>query len=161
MDFNNKNSKIIIIGIVIILLFIFFTNRKDNFTSMNNCSECISSNAVELTTDTKFGRGVKATRNIYKGEVIEKCPTITEKDDLIKGRIRDYIFKRDSENASVAFGLCSMYNHSDDHDCSWRFEDDYLVIYAVKDIPKGKEIFTTYGSQYWIDREANNHLKKQ
>ncbi len=169
MDLINKNFIISLLILIIVLCFyinyIYANNYKLKMSNqillnkLENCNDCIS-NGIELTTDTKFGRGVRSTRNFKKGEIIEKCPIITTNDKNYLDIVRDYIFKKDDKNASIAFGLCSMYNHNDDYDCTWKFDNDYLIMYAVKDIPKGKEIFTSYGDNYWSDREKNNQMKK-
>lgn len=111
--------------------------------------------SAEIKVSQKInGRGVFATKKYYKDDVIELCPCITDKRENFKGKMKDYLFKYDDENALVAFGFCSLYNHSDNYNARWKvLSDSQLKIYASKDIENGEEIFISYGNPYWENRQ--------
>lgn len=104
-------------------------------------------------------RGVFALKDYSKGDIIEVCPCISDDSEKFDGVIQDYLFKYDKKTALVAFGYCSMYNHSDKHNALWKvMAKDKLQIYATKDIKEGEEIFISYGEGYWDSRESATKL---
>jgi SET domain-containing protein len=75
-------------------------------------------------------------------------------DINFQGVILNYVFTSDNENKSVVvFGYGSIYNHQDDYDVEWEIKNgNTMIITAIKDIPKGKEIYNNYGDEYWEER---------
>lgn len=147
--------KYFILFIIILLLFVLF---RWIFRSLFVNIDYIVPN-IEIKNSKKIGsRGVFATKDYKKGDIIEICPTISEETSKFQGIIKDYIFKYDDKYSLVAFGFCSMYNHSDDYNVLWTvLSKDQIKFYASKDIKKGEEILTSYGDGYWKTR---NILKK-
>ena len=97
------------------------------------------------------GRGVFATDDIKKGEVIEKCPTIlmsSEDFNLIKKTTLNYYYFEysDKNPAVIVLGYGSLYNHSYAPNSRYLYDykNDLLVIKAIDDIKKGEEIFFNY-----------------
>lgn len=101
------------------------------------------------------GRGVIATENIFKGEVIEYCPIIPISNNEVS------FFKNESENIKyyylfqyainrhcIMLGYGSIYNHSKypnaDVDYDVREPKNYLLFEAIKDIKPGEEISIDY-----------------
>ncbi len=100
-------------------------------------------------------RGMFANKKYFKGDIIEVCPCIIDNNNNFSGKMRDYLFSYDKDRSLVAFGYCSMYNHSDNNNALWKvLPNNKLQIYAVKDIDIGEEIFISYGNQYWKSRNA-------
>ena len=110
--------------------------------------------SIEIKNSEKIGsRGVFATKNYKKNDIIEICPTISEETSKFDGILKDYIFKYDDKYSLLAFGFCSMYNHSDDYNALWTIlSKNQIKMYATKDIKKGEEILTSYGDGYWQTR---------
>ena len=104
------------------------------------------------------GLGVFATRDIKKGETIEESPCLNVMGN-IHGQLPDYVFtsvKNPDTSSIVALGYASIYNHKDQPTAEWKVIDDYkMIITALEDIPKGNEIFTSYGEEYWSSRNIN------
>lgn len=107
---------------------------------------------VEMRKSQIHGRGMFATRPIYEGTIIEVAPLLVfNRTDVIPTSIlnRYTIFKEGDKNA-VMFGYASLYNHSDDNNAVWHFNDDNcIVISANRDIDVGEEVFVSYGANYW------------
>lgn len=103
------------------------------------------------------GLGVFATRDIKKGETIEECPCLNVMGNF-DGQLPDYVFTsvKNPNISIVALGYASIYNHKDQPTAEWTVIDDYkMIITALDDIPKGNEIFTSYGEEYWSTRNIN------
>ena len=98
---------------------------------------------------SKFGRGVFATRNIAKGEIVEIAPVLVVRDKDVRGgeRLRNYVFDWTRSCVAIAFGYGSLFNHSDDNNATWTVHKDrkVLVFRATKPIRKGQEILVGYG----------------
>ena len=112
---------------------------------------------VYISSSSKIkGRGVFASRPIKSGETIEHCPLIlfNRKFIDIKCEIRDYDITYDDYKHAVILGYGSIYNHSDDNNAEWHFENEELVITAKKDINFMQEIFVSYGTNYWKFRQG-------
>jgi SET domain-containing protein len=107
-------------------------------------------------------RGVFASKDYKKHELIETCPCLAEKKTNItnESTINDYIFQScyNTDNVLIAFGYCSMYNHSNFPNASWLIKDvtknPYISIYALNDIQQNEEIFISYGDEYWNTRQT-------
>ena len=146
--------KYIIFSIIFLLIILIIRLFKSNLSN----NEYITP-SIEIKNSEKIGsRGVFALKNYKKNDIIEICPTISEETSKFDGILKDYIFKYDDTNSLLAFGFCSMYNHSDDYNALWTvLSKNQIKMYATKDIKKGEEILTSYGEGYWKTR---NEIKK-
>lgn len=110
---------------------------------------------VKVMKSPISGLGVFATRDIKKGEIIEECPCLNVAGDF-QGQLPDYVFtsvKNPKTKYIIGLGYGSMYNHKDKPTAEWTVIDDYkMVIKALDNIPKGNEIFISYGDSYWASR---------
>ena len=105
----------------------------------------------------KYGRGIFANKDFTLDEIIEKAPFIEDQLDNFNGVTRDYVFNTKDGKVALAFGYVSLYNHSDNPNAMWYFENDNIIIKTKNPIKKGQEIFISYGNDYWKTR---NHLNK-
>jgi hypothetical protein len=146
--------KYVIFIIIFILIFVLFISLVIPSSKTDYVVPFI-----QIKNSEKIGsRGVFATKDYKKDDIIEICPTISDKTPIFQGIVKDYIFKYDETDSILAFGFCSMYNHSDNYNALWTvLSKDQMKFYATKDIKKGEEIFTSYGDAYWKTR---NELKK-
>lgn len=107
-------------------------------------------NKITVRDTKKMGRGVFATENIKKGEVIEVAPIlILQFEDFIDTKwnlLFEYYFWLD-DVVVLALGYGSMYNHSLDKDNA-KYEIDRkkksITFTTLRDIKKGEEIFFNY-----------------
>jgi len=103
-------------------------------------------------------RGLFATKDYKKGDVIETCPTLSMKKCDVSNNniINEHLFKGNKPgNSPLSLGYCSIINHSKDkQNCTWEVaeDDSYIRMYATKDIARGDEIYTNYGDGYWRGR---------
>ena len=153
-----------ILFLVVSLLYIFMMYlllKKDCPECVNDtCSNTICNNNIYIAKSKYDGRGVFTSRDIKKGQVVEVCPIILEKADLIPtgSVIKDYTFHSGSNDLVViAFGYGSLYNHSDDNNVSWKVDTEKKTITftARRNIAKDEELLVTYGPKYWSTRQLN------
>lgn len=111
----------------------------------------------------KYGRGIYATRDIKKDELIEvSAVLISPKNEwkyLKKTTIFNYCFFWGKNDTAIALGHGSLFNHSYTPNAIFDNNEDNLSIdfYAVTDIKKGEEITINYNgepedkSPLWFD----------
>lgn len=110
------------------------------------------------------GRGVFATEDIAKGQIIETVPMIVmpreqvfpkgcDKDTKALSRISWYVFEWFPEKGvpqtGLALGYGSLYNHSYSANAEYiHAGKDFMHFRAVKNIKKGEEIFVNYNGRH-------------
>ena len=111
------------------------------------------------------GRGVFASGDIAKSELIERCPIIflTKEDYPLvkKTTLLNYYFLNEEENRSaIALGFGSLYNHSYEPNATYEkhLEDGHIDFIAIRDIGRDEEITVNYNygdpndrSRLWIE----------
>jgi hypothetical protein len=117
----------------------------------------IQRGAVTIDTSTVSGRGAFASKAVLKGDIIERCPAIEVTDKDIGGELLNYVFYGSAENLRlVAMGYGMLFNHSPQPNVAYYREDTRLgaelVLYALRDIRKGEELFYNYGDDWWSTR---------
>lgn len=111
---------------------------------------------VEMRPSPVHGRGMFACEPIPKDTVIETAPLITyNRADLgSDAKLRHYdIAYKDGEFA-VMLGYASIYNHSDNNNAYWYFDDteDLIYVKTNRDIEPDEEVFVNYGPNYWTNK---------
>jgi len=108
----------------------------------------------EIKKNVKKGRGLFATKDIEKGEIIEKSPVVVlspkERLHAEKTILNYYIYPWKSlKSASVVLGYGSIINHSFNPNADWKqsFKSNTMIFRAVKDIKKGEEITVNYNGE--------------
>ena len=152
LDFN-INYLYLIGAFIIIIIFLcyFFMNNK----SIDNNSY-IDKISIKQSLISGGGRGVFAEKDFKKGEVIEVCPLITDyKKNFENSKIKDYTFKSKfkPDQEVIVFGMCSMYNHSDNFNVAHNQDPENMIYTAIRDIKKGEELYVNYGGDYWNSRK--------
>lgn len=95
-------------------------------------------------------RGIIATRNIQKGEVIERCPVILvpkkEEPHLFATVLKKYYFEWTKTHHSVVLGYGALINHSYNPNAGYRhdYHNTNIVYFALKDIGEGEELLINY-----------------
>lgn len=108
------------------------------------------------------GRGVIATDDIKRDEIIEYCPIvfISEKETSFfekeKTILKFYwLLQPETKKSCVILGYGSLYNHSKNPNAEVDYDikilKDYLFFRALKKIKKGEEIVFNY--QFDDDKE--------
>ena len=118
---------------------------------------------VEMRKSPIHGRGMFATRPIYEGTIIEVAPLLIfdRKDVIPNSIINRYTIYKDGDKNAIMFGYASLYNHSDDNNASWNFNDDNcIVILANRNIDIGEEVLVSYGANYWKYRPDKKVTEK-
>ena len=100
----------------------------------------------------KAGRGVFASKNINKNEIIEICPVILapESDlaNLDKSIFVNYFFYfgMKKEQLAIALGYGSIYNHSYSPNAKYKLSvrEKTITFTSLKNINKGEEITFNY-----------------
>ena len=108
----------------------------------------------EIKKTSLKGRGLFATKNIKKGEIIESCPVLIfspkERLNVEKTILNYYIYPwRSTRGASMVLGYGSIINHSFKPNADWKqnFKSNTMVYRAIKDIKKGEEITVNYNGE--------------
>jgi len=114
----------------------------------------------------KGGRGVFTAESIPAGTIIEISPVLvlsTEDREAVERTILyNYIFEwgdTKGQQACIAWGYLSMYNHSYNANCDYEMdiEDEMMRIKTLRKIKKGEELFINYngiaddGARVWFD----------
>lgn len=98
----------------------------------------------------EFNRGVFATQDIAKGELLHVAPVIAfpneEHEHIEKTLLADYVFEYGANHTAILLGYGSLFNHSYTPNATYEitFETHTVQFYAYKDIQAGEEIFINY-----------------
>ena len=95
------------------------------------------------------GRGVFATKDIRKGELIEKIEVIPiskkEVEHIIATNLCNYHYEF-KDHFAIALGHGSLYNHSKERPNADVYDNkDHMLMKAIKNIKAGEEITFDYG----------------
>lgn len=117
-------------------------------------------NNVIVKKSKLHGYGVFAGKNIKKGELIEECYMIVSRKGGDKA-LDDYYFDINGKNG-VFLGFGSIYNHSDDPNADYNFNEKkkIVIIKADRTILKGEEICISYGEDWFSSRGLKAKNKK-
>jgi hypothetical protein len=100
------------------------------------------------------GRGVFAGRAFRKGEIVERCPTITVPEGEVSGKLMNYVFQPDDGYVLVVLGYGMLYNHSSRPNLEWVQTDRAVVTFTTKRaIKRGEELTHDYTRQWWEARD--------
>lgn len=121
------------------------------------------------------GIGVMATNNIASGQLIERCPMVRldwRSNYVNDPQLRKYCYSESNCGCStetnpdkeynthgsvywMVLGYGMIYNHQDSPNTEWNFYYDSSMadVVATQDIPKGSEVYVSYGSNYFRNRK--------
>ncbi|MBK9107015.1 MAG: SET domain-containing protein-lysine N-methyltransferase [Saprospiraceae bacterium] len=119
------------------------------------------------------GRAVFCATDIPKGALIEICPILiipeNEVDIIHHTELHDYYFVwgDNDEQAAIALGYGSLYNHSYSPNSEYIYDpdNDCIEVHAIKNIPAGKEITFNYHGDpnckdaLWFDKKGKRMLR--
>lgn len=105
----------------------------------------------------EFNRGVFATRDIQKGELIHEAPVIPypneEHDFIEKTILSDYVFEYGANHTAILLGYGSLFNHSYKPNATYdiNFNNHTFDFFAYTDIKAGDEILINYNGDVDCD----------
>lgn len=101
-------------------------------------------------SDGEFNRGVFATCDIAKGELIHEAPVIAYPNDqhkhIEKTLLGDYVFEYGINHTAILLGYGMLFNHSYEPNATYdiNFDNHTFDYYAYKNIKAGEEILINY-----------------
>jgi SET domain-containing protein len=101
-------------------------------------------------SDGEFNRGVFATVDIAKGELIHEAPVISYPNEehvhIEKTLLADYAFEYGINHTAILLGYGMLFNHSYTPNATYdiNFKNHTFDFYAYKDIKAGEEILINY-----------------
>lgn len=126
---------------------------------------------IEIKTSTlsdgEFNRGVFATRDIKKGELIHEAPVIAypnaEHQHIEKTLLADYAFEYGKNHTAILLGYGMLFNHSYQPNATYdiNFDNHTFDFFAYKDIKAGEEILINYNGDVddndplWFNKSEN------
>lgn len=118
-------------------------------------------NMIEIKTSTlsngEFNRGVFATRDISKGDLIHEAPVIPYPNEehvfIEKTMLADYAFEYGANHTAFLLGYGMLFNHSYKPNATYdiNFDNHTFDFYAYTDIKAGEEILINYNGD--VDNE--------
>ena len=126
-------------------------------------------------TGSKKGRGVFASRDFKRNEVVEVCPTIILEDHfaLLPDCLQEMVFdgsrlaklsragqKAEKELLAIVLGYGALYNHGNPANLSVRPDGGYgtLVFTTLRRIPAGDELTFNYNAPKTGKSRSNKWL---
>lgn len=126
-------------------------------------------NIIEIKSsplsDGEFNRGVFATVDIKKGQLIHEAPVVPypNRDHVFieKTILADYAFEYGKNHTAILLGYGSLFNHSYEPNATYdiNFENHTFEFYAYRDIKAGEEVLINYNGDVddkellWFDKE--------
>lgn len=103
----------------------------------------------------KYGRGVYAAKDITKGTVMEICEVLvlSQNDTKLvnKTDLKYYVFKYNDKQDCIVLGNGEIFNHADSPNVSFKLIKNKMVFRALKNIIKGKQLFTNYNEDVEVN----------
>jgi len=111
--------------------------------------------SIYVKDTQKYGRGMYASRDIKKGELIEVSPVIispkNEWKHLEKTVMSDYCFHwgEKGDDTAIVLGYGSLFNHSYSPNCIYysNEKNSIMEFYSIVDIKKDEEITVNYNGE--------------
>lgn len=129
---------------------------------------------TSVISEGEFNRGVFATRDISKGELIHIAPVVpypNEQHELIEQTIlEDYVYEYGKNHTAIVLGYGMLFNHSYTPNAEYRidFEKHVFEYFAYRNIKAGEEILINYNGDVdnedplWFNMEqVEEELKKR
>lgn len=105
---------------------------------------------TSLLSNGEFNRGVFATCDIKKSELIHEAPVISYPNDqhqyIEKTILADYAFEYGIDKSAILLGYGMLFNHSYEPNAIYEinFENQTFDFYAYTDIKAGDEVLINY-----------------
>jgi uncharacterized protein len=133
-------------------------------------------NMIEVKTsplsDGEFNRGIFATHDIAKGQLIHEAPVIPYPNEqhvfIEKTLLDDYVFEYGKNHTAILLGYGMLFNHSYTPNATYdiNFKNHTFDFFAYKDIKAGEEIFINYNGDVddndplWFNNGEDDQVKE-
>ena len=103
--------------------------------------------------DGEINRGVFATRDIKKGELIHEAPVLAYPNEqhqhIEQTLLADYAFEYGIHHSTILLGYGMLFNHSYEPNATYdiNFDNHTFDFFAYKDIKAGEEILINYNGE--------------
>ena len=127
---------------------------------------------IEIKTsklsDGELNRGVFATRDIEKGELIHEAPVLPypndEHEHIEKTLLADYAFEYGINHSALVLGYGMLFNHSYQPNAVYdiNFDNHTFDFFAYEAIQAGEEVLINYNGEVdnedplWFNEEKPN-----
>lgn len=121
----------------------------------------------------EFNRGVFATRDIKKGELVHEAPVIAYPNDehvfIEKTLLADYAFEYGINHTAMLLGYGMLFNHSYEPNTIYEinFDNHTFDFYAYKDLKADEELLINYNGEVdnndplWFYEENENKEEEE
>ncbi|MCA0757382.1 SET domain-containing protein [Paenibacillus sp. N4] len=112
---------------------------------------------ISRLSNGEFNRGVFATRDFAKGDLIHEAPVIPypneEHEFIEKTILSDYVFEYGVNHTAILLGYGSLFNHSYSPNATYdiNFDNHTFDFYAFTEIKAGEEILINYNGDVDCD----------
>jgi SET domain-containing protein len=108
---------------------------------------------IVVQKSPKGGYGIFAAQKFSPGDLIHESVCLVKPNNEWGSAAEDYIFSRGNLSA-LPLDRGALFNHSNDPNARHELTAGLkkIRIFAVKPIPKGSEIFISYGENYFPTR---------
>jgi uncharacterized protein len=120
---------------------------------------------LSALSDGEYNRGVFATQDIKKGELLHQAPVLAypneQHEHIEKTLLADYAFEYGIGRTAILLGYGMLFNHSYTPNATYEinFDNETFDFFAYKDISAGEEILINYNGDeedqelLWFDQE--------
>lgn len=117
------------------------------------------------------GLGVFANRDFVEGDVLHEAPglLLCRPGSFEEPALQDYVFCGPGDTTSiVGFGCASLFNHNEEPSAGYEWKEIepqsgrmVAKFYALRPIKRGEEIFTSYGPDWFKNRDGRVSMFEQ
>ncbi|WP_342504867.1 SET domain-containing protein [Sporosarcina sp. FSL K6-2383] len=120
---------------------------------------------MSSVSDGEFNRGVFATCDYKKGELLHEAPVISYPNDehqyIEKTTLADYAFEYGLGRSAILLGYGMLFNHSYEPNATYEinFKNETFDFFAHTDIKAGEEVLINYNGDVddndplWFNKE--------
>jgi uncharacterized protein len=126
---------------------------------------------VQIRTTRKYGKGLYATKNIKKGEIVEISPVVVldkcDSGTLSSTKLNVYVFEWNKSSSALALGVGSLFNHCSNHRLNVTYMNSFgtkeIVFMTSRSVKKGEQLFINYGydPKYGLDITERNKKRDE
>ncbi|AGE49247.1 SET domain-containing protein [Acanthocystis turfacea Chlorella virus Br0604L] len=112
--------------------------------------------SIEVKKSPKGGYGIFAAKAFSAGDLVHESVCLVKPDEAWGPAAEDYVFSRGGLSA-LPLDRGALFNHSNTPNARHELTKGLkkIRIFAVKTIPKGNEIFISYGPDYFHTRKMS------